>query len=187
MSPRPELTVEEQRQLLRLAREAVAAVVCGSPAPVPQVEGRLAEPGAAFVTLKRDGDLRGCIGCIEPRAAGLAATVVRMATAAAREDSRFPPVKLCELGALALEISVLGPLVDISGPGDVVIGRDGLVVEQQGRRGLLLPQVAPEWGWDAPTLVRQVCRKAGLQPDAWAGGARLSRFEALVFSEETVP
>jgi len=180
------LTIDDQRGLLRLAREAVAAAVCNAPAPAPAVEGRLAEPGAAFVTLKRGGELRGCIGCIEARPGSLAATVVRMATAAAREDPRFPPVRLCELEPLTLEISLLGPLVEIGHLDDIVVGRDGLVVEHQGRRGLLLPQVATEWGWDRDAFVAQTCRKAGLPADAWKAGARLWRFEAFVFSEETI-
>jgi uncharacterized protein (TIGR00296 family) len=88
-----------------------------------------------------------------------------------------------ELPAVTIEISVLGPLVPIAGPADVVIGRDGLVVEGDGLRGLLLPQVAVRYGWDADTFVRETCRKAGLAANACREGARLFRFEAEVFSE----
>lgn len=180
----PALTAEDRDRLLRLARESVAAAARGEPTPVPIVEGALASPGAAFVTLRRNRELRGCIGCIEPRPAGLAATVISMAAAAAREDPRFAPVGVRELESLSVEISVLGPLTPVTGADDIVIGRDGLVVEHHGRRGLLLPQVATEWGWDPVTFLAQTCRKAGLPAEAWTAGARIWRFGALVFSEE---
>jgi AmmeMemoRadiSam system protein A len=181
---RPVLSVEDQQRLLRMAREAVEAAARDETLPVAVVEGRLAAPGAAFVTLRRRHDLRGCIGCIEPRPAGLASTVIAMAAAAAREDPRFARVRPAEVPSLSVEVSVLGPLVEVFQPGDLVIGRDGLVIEHLGRRGLLLPQVPVEWGWDLPTYLAQICRKAGLPADDWQTGARLWRFEALVFGEE---
>ena len=107
--------------------------------------------------------------------AGLAAEVARCAADSASEDPRFPPVAVDELPDLALEISVLGPLEAIDPrPGAFTIGGHGLVVEQGPRRGLLLPQVATEWGWDAEQFLRQTCVKAGLPPDAWRHGARSS-------------
>jgi AmmeMemoRadiSam system protein A len=179
------LSQAERIALLRLARAAVTARVDRAPLPEPAAcEGTLAEPGAAFVSLHAGDELRGCIGCIEPRGISLAATVIGMAAAAASDDPRFAPLGWHELEKTRIEVSVLGPLVPIGGPADVVVGRDGLVVERGGDRGLLLPQVAVEWGWDADRFVAETCRKAGLPATAWCHGAQLSRFEADVFSEE---
>jgi AmmeMemoRadiSam system protein A len=137
----------------------------------------------AFVTLHTRGELRGCIGHIEADRP-LPDVVASCAVSAAASDPRFAPLTPPELQQLEIEISVLGPLEVVRTLGDVEVGRHGLLIEHRRRRGLLLPQVAPEWGWDAATFVAQTCRKAGLPPDAWpAGGATLYRFEAEVFSE----
>jgi AmmeMemoRadiSam system protein A len=110
--------------------------------------------------------------------------VVRCAGDSATQDPRFPPVGRDELPELALEISVLGPLEPIAPQPDAfTIGVHGLVVEQDVHRGLLLPQVATEWGWDGEQFLRQTCVKAGLPPDAWRSGARLYRFSAEVFGD----
>jgi AmmeMemoRadiSam system protein A len=110
----------------------------------------------------------------------------RCAADAASRDPRFDPVATEELPNLEIEVSVLGPLeaIDPHTPGAVVVGRHGLVVEQGPRRGLLLPQVATEWGWTTEQFLRQTCVKAGLAPDAWQRGARVSRFSADVFGGE---
>lgn len=172
--------------LLDLARRSVVATTRGEALPrvdeteLPHV---LAAPGAAFVTLHRCGQLRGCIGTVEPRGLSLADTVVLMARAAASEDPRFAPVRPDELATIDIEISVMGPLVPVASPDEIEIGRDGLVVEEGIHRGLLLPQVPVEWGWDRATFLRQTCVKAGLPTDAWSGRARLFRFSAEVFGE----
>jgi len=175
---------EAQRvALLDLARRSVVAAVSGSPFPaVP--EGPLPDACGVFVTIKRHGDLRGCLGTLTCRD-GLGREVVRCAADAARDDPRFPPVGQAELPDVSLEVSVLGPLepIDPRDPQSIVIGRHGLVVEQGVRRGLLLPQVATEWGWTIEQFLRQTCLKAGLAPDAWQHGATVSRFEAEVFGE----
>jgi len=100
------------------------------------------------------------------------------------EDPRFPPVRAAELDMLQLEISVLSPMFTIA-PEDVVVGKHGLLISHGGRRGLLLPQVAPEWGWDRETFLAQTCRKAGLPPDQWRHGAKIEAFTAEVFGEFT--
>ena len=105
------------------------------------------------------------------------------AVAACSTDPRFPPVGAAELPAIDIEISLLGPLEPIGGPADIEIGRHGLVVEKGGSRGLLLPQVATEWRWDAEAFLSQTCHKAGLPKDAWKHGAKMWRFEAEVFAE----
>jgi AmmeMemoRadiSam system protein A len=181
------MTSEHDRQLLlRIAREAIAAYVSGTPAHVPGAVDVLERPGGAFVTLHKDGDLRGCIGHIEPTER-LGTVVPRCAVAACSTDPRFPPMAPDELDAIEIEISLLGPLQSITGPEDIVVGRDGLVVERGWQRGLLLPQVATEWNWDAAAFLAHTCQKAGLPRDAWdKGGARVWRFAAEVFSERRI-
>jgi AmmeMemoRadiSam system protein A len=177
------LTDVQKRALLDLARESVRARVTQLDGPL-QPEMIFPDASGAFVTVKRRGTLRGCLGTLECRR-GLAAEVQRCAADAASEDSRFPPVSAGELPELSIEVSVLGPLEDIDPrePGAITIGRHGLVAEQGHRRGLLLPQVATEWGWTADEFVGQTCVKAGLPRDAWQHGARISRFEAEVFGD----
>jgi AmmeMemoRadiSam system protein A len=177
------VTSEHDRQLLlRVARDAIAAHVGAAPARVPGMSGVLAHPGGAFVTLHNHGDLRGCIGHVEATEP-LGTVVPRCAVAACSSDPRFPPVTATELDEIDIEVSLLGPLEPIAGPQDVDIGRHGLVVERGWQRGLLLPQVATEWNWDAETFLAQTCHKAGLPRDAWKQGAKLWRFEAEVFGE----
>ena len=108
--------------------------------------------------------------------------VAEMAVAAGARDPRFPPVASHELDGLEVEVSVLGAVQPCQ-PEDVEVGRDGLVIEEGFRRGLLLPQVAMEQGWDRQEFLEATCRKAGLPSDAWQTGARLFRFEAVHFSE----
>ena len=177
------MTTDHDRQLLlRIAREAIVAFVRGTPAHVAGAAEILARPGGAFVTLRKGGDLRGCIGHIEPTEP-LGDVVLRCAVAACSTDPRFPPLGPEELDAIDIEISLLGPLEPIAGPQDIVVGRDGLVVERGWQRGLLLPQVASEWHWNADAFLAHTCTKAGLPPDAWEKGAKLWRFEAEVFGE----
>jgi AmmeMemoRadiSam system protein A len=143
----------------------------------------LPDASGVFVTIKRRGELRGCLGTLHCTR-GLAEEVARCAADAASEDPRFPPVDDAELPELEIEVSVLGPLEEITpDPALVIVGRHGLVAEQGMRRGLLLPQVATEWGWTAEQFLRQTCVKAGLAADAWQHGARIHRFEAEVFGD----
>jgi len=178
----------DRRLLLRLAREAIAEHVgqsrqsaIQSAIPNPQ-SPILARPGGAFVTLHKHGDLRGCIGHIEPTEP-LGQVVPRCAVAACSSDPRFSPIAPAELEEIDIEISLLGPLEPIAGPQDIEIGRHGLVVERGRQRGLLLPQVATEWRWDAEAFLAHTCHKAGLPRDAWRHGVAIWRFEAEVFGE----
>ena len=170
--------------LLKIAREAIEAQ--GNPQSESAIlnpqSAILARPGGVFVTIPKRGDLRGCIGHVESNEP-LGVVVPRCAVAAGSTDPRFPAVTPGELAAIDIEISLLGPLEPIAGPQDVVVGRDGLVVERGWHRGLLLPQVATEWGWDAEAFLAQTCQKAGLPKDAWKQGAKIWRFEAEVFNE----
>jgi hypothetical protein len=168
--------------LLRFARETIAARLTGSvlPAPVPLTAPH--DHAGAFVTLSVDGELRGCIG-YPGSPQRLDAVVGHCAVASATEDPRFPPLTRDELVTLHIEISVLTPIVPVREVAEIEVGRDGLVIEDGFRKGLLLPQVATEHGWDRATFLCHTCLKAGLRPDAWKTGARIARFQAEVFGE----
>ncbi len=183
--PPPPLHEDERRALLRLARTAIVARLENLPPPDwPRDRPRLLRPLAAFVTLKAGADLRGCIGSLDFHAA-LADNIIRCAAAAATDDPRFPPLDPAEAAGLRIEISILGPFARVHDPvEEIVPGRHGLVVSRGSRRGLLLPQVASEHGWDVRTFLGETCRKAGLPPDAWERGATVQAFEADVFGEE---
>ena len=176
-------TEAQQRALVGIARDAVAEHVAGRKGGAPRVED-LPEASGAFVTLKKKGELRGCIGTLECRAP-LAEEVARVAVCAAREDPRFEPVRASELDEIDVEVSVLGPLeqIDPLDPTAIVIGVHGLVVERGYRRGLLLPQVATELNWDREAFLAHTCLKAGLPADAWRSGAKVYRFAAEVFGD----
>lgn len=164
-----------------LARWAIARRL-GQDAPRPATDAPLlAEHYGAFVTLKREGRLRGCIGNVS--AAGpLAETIERMAQAAAFEDPRFPPLTADELPEVDIEISILGPITPCPDPQQVEVGRHGLIVRRGFHSGLLLPQVAVEWGWDRETFLDQTCVKAGLPRGCWKKPrVELWWFEAVVF------
>ena len=183
MNQPPTLTPGQRAELLAIARHAICERVRGHPATPPSLsDPALRAPGAAFVTLTRAGALRGCIGyvhAIRP----LAETAAHCAASAATEDPRFPPVTADELPLLQLEISVLSPLVRITDPAEIQVGLHGLLIVQKGRRGLLLPQVATEYGWDRATFLSQTCFKAGLPGDAWQHGAEIHVFTVDHFSD----
>jgi len=138
----------------------------------------------AFVTLTRKdgGGLRGCIGEIEARRPLAEAVAARAADAALR-DPRFPPVREGELAGLRVEVSALTPETPVGSWRDIVLGRDGVTLEKDGRFAVFLPQVAPEQGWDLETTLEELSLKAGLDGDAWRAGARFGTFRADVFHE----
>jgi AmmeMemoRadiSam system protein A len=177
------LTHDERRSLLRLAREVLEHYLAGAPAPAPVRLEDASRHSGAFVTLHVGGELRGCIGypgSPDP----LDQVVTRCAIAAATEDPRFPPLEAGELRQASIEISVLTPLVPVADVSEIEVGRDGLVMEQGYRRGLLLPQVATEYRWDRDTFLSHTCLKAGLPAHAWKSGARIFKFQAEVFAED---
>jgi AmmeMemoRadiSam system protein A len=179
-------TDAQQRSLVGIARAAVIEAVtgCHNAAQASELLESLPAASGAFVTLKLGGQLRGCIGTLECRLP-LADEVARVAVSAAREDRRFDPLRPAELEGLDVEISVLGPLeqIDPRDPSAIEIGRHGLVVEHGDRRGLLLPQVATEWGWDREQFLSHTCVKAGLPANCWQRGAKVYRFAADVFGD----
>jgi len=180
----PKLTEEEGKELLRIARGSIEEYLKGQGQPQIQtdVPALLVRCGA-FVTLKTSGRLRGCIGLLEPDAP-LYETVIEMAIAAAARDSRFPPLSLEELAQTTIEISVLSPLRQIKSPEEIEVGRHGLYMVKGFHRGVLLPQVATEQGWDRGEFLRYLCLKAGLKESGWRKGAAIHIFTAQVFTEE---
>jgi AmmeMemoRadiSam system protein A len=180
MSP---LSDEEERLLVGIARRSIEEAVRGeTPADLQGISGALLEKAGAFVTLRNQGSLRGCIGHVDPDEP-LARCVAECARAAALHDPRFAPVTASELPNLSIQISVLSPLFDMR-PEEVEIGRHGLYVSSGLHRGLLLPQVAAEWNWDRERFLDETCVKAGLPADAWRRGARIQGFTTWSFADE---
>jgi AmmeMemoRadiSam system protein A len=192
MSPQPEnhaapttqdeFTREERTNLLTLAHESIVSALEHREVPLDPPSPHFSEPRGAFTTLYLQGQLRGCVGYVLP-VISLYRTVAETARAAAFEDTRFSPVTLAEARALEVSLSILSPLRAIK-PEEVEIGSHGLVVSYGGRRGLLLPQVPVEHGWDRLTFIEQTCQKAGLPRDAWKNGAILEAFTAEVFGDQ---
>ena len=181
------LTTEEREILLLVAKRAIAEEVEGRQIPSPfdaSLSERLKGPGGAFVTLKRGGQLRGCIGRLN--ASGpLIETIKELARGAATRDPRFDPVQPGELADLTISISVLDPFTPLESPADIRIGTHGLYVKRGGNTGLLLPQVAGERNWAPETFLRYTCDKAGLSPGAWKEPeTEVYLFSAEEFGEE---
>jgi AmmeMemoRadiSam system protein A len=177
------LTREEEITCLKLAREALEHYFkTGSRMRSPVKSGPLKEKRGAFVTLTVDGELRGCVGYPLP-VKPLDETIIEMAVAAACHDNRFEPLEAKELTRLKIEISVLGLPEPVGDPGKVEVGRHGIIVSKGYNKGLLLPQVPVEHGWDRETFLSHGCLKAGLRPEEWKTGAEIETFTAQVFSE----
>jgi AmmeMemoRadiSam system protein A len=183
----PELDAEDRRRLLEIARQAIAQAVRERHGPqLSDPSGRLCRPAAVFVSLHKHRHLRGCIGhvtALEP----LYRAVADAAVSAALQDPRFLPVRQDELDDLEIEISVLSTMLPVD-PAQaeklIEIGRHGLLVSRGRRRGLLLPQVAVEYGWTAREFLEETCLKANLPRDAWSSGAVVEMFSAVVFGEK---
>jgi len=178
------LTVDDRQVLLRLARCALEARVRRLPLPQPEASGVLGLPSGAFVSIHRGEALRGCLGritCDLP----LVEVITHLAAVVADSDPRFAAVHPAELDDLEIEISVLTREREVASIADIEVGRHGLIIEHGIHRGLLLPQVASDHGWSVEQFVEHTCVKAGLPLDAWRRGARVSVFEAEVFSERS--
>jgi AmmeMemoRadiSam system protein A len=176
-----EFSVQERALLLHLAHQAITATLDGREISLAPPSPHLAEPRGVFTTLYRRGDLRGCVGYVLP-VTSLYQTVAESARGAAFDDSRFSPVTLEETAELQVSLSILSALERIL-PNEVEVGRHGLLVSLGAYRGLLLPQVPVDHGWDRATFLEQTCRKAGLPLNAWQSGARLEAFTAEVFAD----
>ena len=162
-----ELTAKEKDTLLDIAKKAIAAKVNNQDIPELTVDSEIIkEKRGAFVTLKKHGHLRGCIGYIKA-VKPLGETVQEMAVAAAFHDPRFPSLKQDEFKDLTFEISVLSPLKRIKDINEIEVGKHCLYIVREYKSGLLLPQVAVEYEWDRETFLKETCYKAGLSPQAW--------------------
>lgn len=178
------LTRKEQAELLRIARETISGYV--TTGKIPSIEtsskGLNAENGC-FVTIKQKGQLRGCIGnFISDKP--LYKLVQEMAVSAATRDPRFYPMKQPDLDDFELDISVLSPLSRATSVEEIQVGVHGIYIVKGSYRGVLLPQVATEYGWDRETFLNHTCIKAGLPENAWQGECEIFIFSALVFGEK---
>jgi AmmeMemoRadiSam system protein B/AmmeMemoRadiSam system protein A len=177
------LSKDEKATLLKIARESIKCHLLSQPVPVFNVSENLSKPGAAFVTLEKNQQLRGCIG-YTTASLPLYKTVSECAVKAAVEDWRFPAVRPEELDSLHIEISVLTPLQKVESLEEITVGRDGLMIFEGQNRGLLLPQVATENNWNKIVFLEQTCRKAGLPQNAYKDPeATLYKFQAVIFGE----
>ena len=176
------LSRKDQQLLLTIARETINSYVTNKTIPsLPVTDPALQEQRGCFVTIKKSGALRGCIGTFSADNP-LVRTIQEMAISAATRDPRFYPMKTADLADYQVEISVLSPLQKIDSVDEIVVGEHGLYIEKGIARGVLLPQVATEYGWDRETFLKQTCLKAGLRPDEWKDGAEISIFSADIFS-----
>lgn len=179
------LRSEDKRRLLEIARSSLAKHLATGHVPA-LVEAQLSEalrtPCGAFVTLKKRGELRGCIGNFSGTEM-LARTVQRMALAAATEDPRFAPVSAGELAHLDIEISVLSPMQKVTSPKEIELGRHGVYIQKGNRAGTFLPQVAKETGWSLEEFLGHCAQdKAGIGWEGWRD-ADVFVYEAIVFGE----
>ncbi|MBI1920463.1 MAG: AmmeMemoRadiSam system protein A [Geobacter sp.] len=177
------LSEEERTTLLDIARETIVTYVKESSMPEKQLSNeRLHAKQGCFVTIKKDGRLRGCIGNFVSDKP-LYKLTQEMAVSAAVRDPRFYPMKASDLDEFSLEISVLSPLSKIENIDEIEVGTHGLYIEKNFARGVLLPQVATEYGWDRETFLSQTSVKAGLEQDDWRDGADIYIFDAQVFGD----
>lgn len=173
----------EQKTLLQLARGTIIATVNRQVLPgLETASTALTSCSGCFVTIKQQGQLRGCIGSFVSQQP-LWQTVQEMAVAAATRDPRFYPMKPADLLDFQLEISVLSPLQLIQNIEEIEVGTHGIYLIKGHNHGVLLPQVATEYGWDRDTFLRHTCRKAGLSDDAWQKECEIYIFSAEVFGE----
>ncbi len=177
------LTLSDKKTLLAFAKETISRIFTTDTVPLARnFSANLQQPRGVFVTLKKKGELRGCIGHMiadEP----LGKIVGTMAIQAALNDRRFSPLTAEELKDIEIEISVLTPMKKIASAADILVGRDGVLLTKDGRSAVFLPQVATEQGWSREETLDHLCQKAGLDAGCWKKGAQFSTFQALVFNE----
>jgi AmmeMemoRadiSam system protein A len=180
------LTAAQQRELLQLTRNAIAAHIAGLPLPAADLPELQQVHAGAFVSLHLGEQLRGCIGYLDD-ARSLPEALRETAIAAASRDPRFEPVTAEELAQVDIEVSILSPLRRIESPAEIILGQHGAMIKLGPHHGLLLPQVALHRGWDVETFLAHVCHKASLPAEAWKEPeAAIFVFAAEVFSEAEV-
>ncbi len=183
-----QITGQQKKELMRVARTSIEDAVMGkNPGKERDLSFHPHDKIGVFVTIYRRKALRGCIGYL-PGIVELKRGLVDAAVNAAQNDPRFPPMSSDELPEIEIEISLLSPLKVINGIDEIEVGRDGLFIEKDYRRGLLLPKVAVEHGWDTRKFLEQTCLKAGLPGNAWREPDTLIQvFTSEVISEKDVP
>ncbi len=178
------MTQKEKEELLGLARETIISTVNGQPMPVIEKPSKAQESqSGCFVTVKQNGQLRGCIGNFIGQKP-LWLTVREMAVSASTRDPRFYPMKKADLENFTLEISVLSPLEKAASVDQIKVGTHGIYIVKGTYHGVLLPQVATEYGWDRDTFLRHTCMKAGLPENEWQKDCDIYIFSAEIFGEE---
>jgi len=182
------LNTDEGEMAVRLARGAIEYSIAKKPKPALPLTPVFGDKRGIFVTLTKAGELRGCIGFPYP-VMPLGDAIEDAAVAAATGDPRFPPVRKEELVAIGLEVTILTVPVPVVGEPairseKVEVGRHGLIVRGRGTSGLLLPQVATEYGWDSTTFLDHTCSKAGLPERCWTyPNVEVLTFEGQIFTE----
>jgi len=184
MSDETALTDKVKSALVKLARSSIECSVKGEDLPDQKFGEKIFnEKRGGFVTLKKKGNLRGCIGYVEPLFP-LYETILRVARSAALEDPRFPSVTVNELKEIKIEISVLTPMREIKDIKEIEIGKHGIMIKKGFYQGLLLPQVATEYNWNRKTFLQHTCMKAGLDSNAWEDNdTTILIFSGEVFEE----
>ncbi|HEY3308389.1 MAG TPA: AmmeMemoRadiSam system protein A [Desulfuromonadaceae bacterium] len=178
------LSQPEQDELLKIARDTIVAYLTTGKASLVETSfSGLCSQSGCFVTIKQQGKLRGCIGNFVSEAP-LYKLVQEMAISAATKDPRFYPMKQDDLEHFELDISVLSPLWKIESLDEIQVGQHGLYIIKDTYQGVLLPQVASEYGWDRDTFLKHTCLKAGLPEDAWQKDCEIYIFNAQVFGEK---
>lgn len=178
-----EYTAQEKKELLQLARHTIEDYLSTGKKEVPETPNpKFLEKRGVFVTLHHHGDLRGCIGYPLP-VKSLIEAVVDNAVSSATEDPRFQRVSSDELKDIDIEISILTVPQEVTGINDVKVGRDGIIITKGYMRGLLLPQVPVEQGWELEEYISHGCMKAGLPMDEWKRGIQIETFQGIVFGE----
>ena len=179
-----QLTPEEKQILLLTARRAITARLEKRKPKVPEPTELLKKKCGAFVTLHKQGNLRGCIGFVIA-SKPLIETVAEAAQSSAFGDPRFPPLTAREVNLIDIEISVLSPPRRIESVEEIRVGEHGIMLRSGFRSGLLLPQVATEYGWDRDTFLTHTCYKAGLPDECWRSpDTEIEIFSAVVFGEQ---
>ena len=179
------LQPQDKKRLLAIARETIARLLTADTLPLARADSpRLLRSTGVFVTLRKRGELRGCIGQIVPTAP-LVRLAGMMALAAAFDDPRFEKVRADELKDIEVEVSVLTPLRPVSSAAEIVVGRDGVLLRKSGRSAVFLPEVATTEGWSREQLLDNLCLKAGLAAGCWHTGPELSVFQAEAFSDKS--
>jgi len=176
---------KDKDSLLEIARKSIECRLAGKDIPeFSTVSGILKEKRGAFVTLKKHGQLRGCIGSFDAKGS-LCETIEEMARSAAFNDPRFPPVTEEELDDITIEISALTPLKKIKNSDEIEVGKHGIYIVRGRYRGVLLPQVATDYNWDKVTFLEETCHKAGLPANAWKEkDTEIYIFSADIFGED---